>query len=396
MTPIDVCRLRANIWKLRLLTLLRNALFILPAFVPLLTDIGLSFTQILSSQAIFAAAMVVFELPSGYFADRLGRARSLLLGSILSFLAFGSYLFVESFAEVVLLEIALAAALALKSGADDALLYDSLLALGREKEYTRIAGWQNGAFNAAEVMGALAGGLLLGISLYAPFWVQLLPLAGAILLAASLVEAPQTKESGPHLAALQKIWRIAFTASPAVRWLMIYGGLVSGCTLAAFWLSQQTLQFAQIPLVWLGAATAGLRLVAMLASFAAGWLEQRLGAQLSLLGQFVLAPLGLLLAGLVPAGFAIFCFALPQFVFGFGYPVLRHAIQRVAPSSLRASILSVQSLLFRLVFAVAGPVIGLASDSFGLPTALVLAGVGFLAASGFAAWRLHQHGVDAA
>jgi MFS family permease len=35
------------------------------------------------SQALFGVAVVVFELPSGYLADRIGRRRSLLIGATL-------------------------------------------------------------------------------------------------------------------------------------------------------------------------------------------------------------------------------------------------------------------------------------------------------------------------
>ena len=46
---------------------------VIPVFVPLLQGYGLSMTQVLQTQAMFALTVAVLEVPSGYFADLCGR-----------------------------------------------------------------------------------------------------------------------------------------------------------------------------------------------------------------------------------------------------------------------------------------------------------------------------------
>lgn len=46
-------------------------------------QIGMSLTDVMLLQAVFSLAVVLFEFPSGYFADRVGYQRSLLVGTVL-------------------------------------------------------------------------------------------------------------------------------------------------------------------------------------------------------------------------------------------------------------------------------------------------------------------------
>ena len=51
----------------------------------------MSLADIMILQALFGVAVVVFEFPSGYLADRIGRRRSLLIGASLSIVGWLAY-----------------------------------------------------------------------------------------------------------------------------------------------------------------------------------------------------------------------------------------------------------------------------------------------------------------
>ena len=74
--------MRGNLPRIYAFRFLRDFLLIMPAIVPVYRSCGLDATQILLVQAIFSAASLLFEVPSGYLADVLGRRRALLIGAV--------------------------------------------------------------------------------------------------------------------------------------------------------------------------------------------------------------------------------------------------------------------------------------------------------------------------
>jgi hypothetical protein len=91
---------------------------------------------------------------------------------------------------------------------------------------------------------------------------------------------------------------------------------------------------------------------------------------------FVIAA-GVLALGVLNSVAGIFLFALTGFAGAVTTPLIERNILRQAPGSVRATILSVDSLLFRISLGLVGPVIGLIADRFDLPVAFIVVGLGF-------------------
>jgi Major Facilitator Superfamily. len=110
--------------------------------IPIITlfwkdQIGMSLADIMVLQAIFGLAVVLFEFPSGYVADRVGYRWSLLVSTALLMAGWLLYTRAESFWAVAVAETILGAASAFMSGADRALLWVSLDGASRTAQYTR-------------------------------------------------------------------------------------------------------------------------------------------------------------------------------------------------------------------------------------------------------------------
>lgn len=69
-----------------------------------------------------------------------------------------------------------------------------------------------------------------------------------------------------------------------------------------------------------------------------------------------------------------FCF-IQQFVRGFSSTIIADYINKLTDSSMRATILSVQSLVGKLIYAVILPIVGWVADVYTLIQALVLVGI---------------------
>ena len=113
--------------------------FIIPVWVAFERQY-LTFTQMSLIDGIRQLVVLVSQLPTGAFADIFGRRVSIVIGNIINMIG----LFAMAFATT---GTAIAAALITRgigdgfvSGADTALLYDSLKEMGREHEFTKIRG----------------------------------------------------------------------------------------------------------------------------------------------------------------------------------------------------------------------------------------------------------------
>ncbi len=66
--------LTINIKTIYLMGFFHSFMVVIPVFVPLVQGFGLSMAQVLQTQALFAATVALFEVPSGYVADHDGIA----------------------------------------------------------------------------------------------------------------------------------------------------------------------------------------------------------------------------------------------------------------------------------------------------------------------------------
>ncbi len=121
-----------------------NSRFYYPVFTILFLDFGLTVAQFSILNAVWAATIVLAEVPSGALADIIGRKRLLVFATatmiveigIISFIPKGnpSLIFMVFLVNRVLSGLAEAAA----SGADEAIAYDSLAAKGDPDQWGRV------------------------------------------------------------------------------------------------------------------------------------------------------------------------------------------------------------------------------------------------------------------
>ena len=152
----------------------------------------LTLAEVVALEAVYYLAVVVAEVPSGYFSDRFGRRRTLLLSSAALILSYLFFLSGATFWVFAMGQVLLAASLAFRSGSDTSLLYESLTALDRAREYgDREAKAGQYGFIATAV-AALAGGLAASVNLSWAYWISL------VTAFAMLFVVQQFSEPGAH------------------------------------------------------------------------------------------------------------------------------------------------------------------------------------------------------
>ena len=382
--------LEGNVLKLAALRFLCWMHFMSAVIIPFFREWGrLSFVQIFALQTWFMLMSFLMEVPTGAVADRFGRKVSVTCGAFLlaaASLLYGSF---PHLAVFVVAEAVFAVAVSLISGADEALAYDSLLAVGREGEASRVMARLEAAKLAGILAGALVGSVvasLLGVRW--PMLLQAFPLGLSGLIALALVEPPREKREaaagGGYLRLLSGGLH-HFRTAPELRALAIDQVACSTVAWLVIWLYQLQLARVGVPLAAFGVvhAAMGLGQIAFLSRVAR--VERAVGgrARLARLTALVpaLAMLGLAAATGIAASVALIVAAATA---GLGRPPLFSGpVNRLIPSEQRATVLSAVSAARTLSVALVYPAVGAMLDR-SLVAALLFVGVLGLAAAAFA------------
>jgi MFS family permease len=153
--------------------------FWLPILYFYLTQVkGFSVIETTFLMGLQEFALIFLELPTGVIADKISRRFSVMLGYIITSLPFILLPFTTSFGVAIVIFIFKAVGKALGSGADSALLYDTLIDLKRTDEYKQIKTKSVAIMMAVATFAMLVGGWMgeqgyFGLTFYIPFLLQL-------------------------------------------------------------------------------------------------------------------------------------------------------------------------------------------------------------------------------
>ncbi len=372
--------LHHNIWKLYVLKALRWMLLIMPVLIPFFQENGLDMQDILILQAAFSVSLIVFEVPSGYIADVGGRKLTLVIGSAIGAAAFVLYATAYTFYEFLLVELLLGIGGSLISGADNALLYDTLLELERKEQFQKYAGRLGSVGNFSEGIAAIIGGELALISLRTPLYVEAVLMVLTVPVAFALVE-PARHEIANRESRFTSILRIvqyALHGHAEVKWLILYSSLVGLSTFVVVWFVQPYFQMVDLPLRYFGIGWAVLNFSVGVFALMAYRVEGLIGRRWSLIFFIFLSSLAYLLLSQFQTLWALPILFIFSLVRGINGPVLNDYVNRLVSSDIRATVLSVKNLVGRLMFVIIGPAIGWVNDTYSLGTALFISGVAFL------------------
>ncbi len=371
----------ANTIQLYLIKIAKWFNLVMPIVVLFYQDNGLNMSQIFLLKSVYSIAMVAAELPSGYLADVWGCRRTLLLGAILGTIGIIIYSISSGFTSFLGAEIVLGIGFSFVSGADSAMLYDSLKVNNREDEYIKYEGRITSAGNFAEALAGVAGGLLATISLRTPYYFQIF-IAAIAIPAAFFLKEPQHVQERVQLKMKEILSIVKLTYQQVeMRSAILISSFTGAATLTYAWFVQPYFEQAGVPVSVFGILWTMLNLSAGVFSMFSYRVERWLGKRNTLLLIVIFLSAGFILTSLETGlvGIAIlFGFYMAR---GIATPVLKDYINQYTDSKVRATILSVRNFEIRIIFAVIGPILGYLTDTFSLQTAMLVAGIVYLFAA---------------
>ena len=371
-----------NIPRLYLIKISKWFNMVMPIMLLFYKSNGLGSYELFVLKAIYSVAVVVMEIPSGWMADVWGRKKTLILGSILGSLGFLIYSFSYDFWAFVAAEIVLGIGLSFISGADSALLYDSLKADNRTDKYTREEGRITSAGNFAEAIAGVVSGLLVYFSLRTPFYFQFGVAALAIPAAFTLIEPKVHAVEHVHsIRKLIKNIKNSLVSNTNLRVAILLSALTGTATLTFAWLVQPFFVAIGLPEELFGIFWTALNLSVGISSVFAYKVELFLGKRRSVLVVIVLLSLGYFFAGISISYYGFVFLFLFYLVRGLATPIFKNYINLYTDSEVRATMLSVRNFIIRMAFAGIGPLLGWITDNVSLNKAFLLAGIIYIVAA---------------
>ncbi len=380
----DDVRLSRDLQLFHVYRLLSTSYLFLPVLITFFVSRGLDFLHIALLNSVYALTAIIFEVPTGALADRFGRCRAMMLGSLLMAIGCVVDFNGRDFWTFALGEGLLALGMTLTSGADSAYLYDLLLACGKEHEYRR----HEGSATAAKLLGAaaalVAGGFVGRASPAATYATTACVCAAAALVAMMMREPPIRRDDDSDFLHGMAHAARAVVARPPLLFAV-------GFSVLLFTLLRMGQNYLYQP--YLGAAgfgTVGIGIVLAVLSVIGAVAAQRIESVRRRLGETGLVwamPLALAVSYFVLGRFVaiwgVALLAVQSIVNGIYSPFSKELLNReIADSGQRATVLSVESMGRRLAFGAFAPVAGVLIDAHGLNAALYLcAGAGLVGAS---------------
>lgn len=367
---------RKNIPFLYIIKISKWFNLVMPVIVLFYQENGMGMSEIFLLKSIYSLSIVSLEIPSGWMADSWGRKKTLLIGSILGAIGFLIYSLTHGFWMFAIAEIVLGAGHSFVSGADSALLYDSLKSSGRSKDYLKHEGRVTSAGNFAEAFAGIVSGFLAAISLQTPFYFQFFVAASAIPASIMLIE-PGIKVS-KHLGSFKnrlKHIQLKLLGNENLRISIMLSATTGTATLTFAWLVQPFFQEINLPVKYFGMMWTLLNLTAGISSVYSHWFEKFFGRHFTFLLLIVLIFSGYLFTGFLMTWTGLIFLFYFYFIRGIAGPVFKNYINQFTESEMRATILSSRDFAIRINFAVIGPILGWITDYYSLKSAFLTAGI---------------------
>lgn len=327
-------------------------------------------------ESVVLCICVFLDIPSGALADIIGRRKTIIIGRV--FLLGSAFFFatMSNPLEAWVGNILWAIGFSMQSGADTALLYDTLRECDRQSEYKRVEGQAVGSRFLLVAFCSLATGFLANIHLRLPLYLSI-PFILISLVASFFWKEPIRighYSMRKQLNVLKQGGTFVLR-SVEVRWMVGFAALIATTSKLWFFTYNPYFELVGIKIVQYGIIFFLLNVVAWFSSHYAYKLENYIGEGKSIVGMILCVGVPILIMGLIPIWPFAYLVLIQNVVRGSMRPFVGDYMNRHIETDVRATVLSVQSSASNLVAIVGLAGFGFFIAHFNLPHSLTILGL---------------------
>ncbi|MGE5474299.1 MAG: MFS transporter [Ignavibacteriales bacterium] len=355
--------LKLNLFKIYLFKFFVGFHLFAGVLIPFFTDWGkISFTQIMILQSWYMFWIFVFEIPTGAVADYLGRKQSLIIGCFAILLGITFYSLIPNFYLFLLGEFFWALSSALFSGADSALVYDTLKKYGREEDSKKVMGRIDSIFLVSIAISSPIGSIIgATLDLRMPTLLMLIPFSLALITALTMEEPVFKQEIKKRkYSEIVKVSVKILSRNRVLKILAVDMIFIQIMGYFMFWLQQPMLKQSGINMAYWGFSQVAFVMSQVIVMSNYTFLEKILGSKKNLI--FYGSLIGGLAYILGALNHSVPATLISIYLIG-GFLVTRKTLMisymnKYIPSSERATVLSTISMINSLALAVINPLFG--------------------------------------
>jgi MFS family permease len=371
-----------NIYKLYLIIFFHN---LIPAYVIerlFWEQRGMTVLMVVQCEIIYAVSIVIFEIPTGVFADKFGRKPLLVIGAVLSVFEFILLQFACDFWAFALVVFLAGISSACTSGAYNALLYDSLASVKKQSSFEKMVGRMNSLDLIGAMIAALSGSVLAkyyGFELN--YILSAFSMFIAFLFTILLREPPRTKLEIRQSTKLKsfisyiKVSLLFFKSNPKLVTILINAMGIGACItyLDEFW--QLYLDEAGFSVLFFGVFSACISLARVPGNILAASLLTYFKAESIIHFILALTTICFFATAIFPGVFGLLTIIVIFIGSGVIDPVVTGYLHHQGSSDIRATIESFQSLIESVITFSVGIGFGMISSHFSVISGFIFLGV---------------------
>lgn len=345
--------------------------FFSPIIVLFWQQNGLSMTQIMLLQSVYAIGVSILELPTGAFADYFGKKRSLLLGALFWVVGCFWYGSSHTFWQFVLGELLVGVGSAFFSGADRAYLHQVLAQEGQENTFKKVEGKARGIIQIAQGIGSIIGGFLASISL--GFTIIATGVVNIISFG-TIVSFPPIKEQKQSSIGYVQIIKesiVLIYHHKELLWLTLFFAVFYALVWPLQFYAQVYLKVINLPVYQFGIAYFLFNLIAAFFLQFTHEVEMKVKKYVYTLLTISIV-LALILCGLFQTIFLIPVWSVFIIANFMNQTIISSRVLAIIPHQKAATVLSFQSLVRRIIYAAIIPFLGYLSDMYTLKSTLLI------------------------
>jgi MFS family permease len=365
----------------RLYQLFNGIVFTGPIWAVYLLSRGLSLAEFGLVEASLHVGMLAAQIPTGALADAVGRRKLLVAGGFFAAAAELGYVYAPTFGLICLAGAVHGVAFAMRTGSDEAYLFDALAHDDAHEKFPRMLGGMWAVFQFAGAISFLLGGIIATVwSRPAAFWLTAISALIASGIALQLPDDARGKARHSVRVAvdgLRALGRAPRLAALTLAWSMFWASLTSAWYYAAPLFSERGASDAL-----LGFALGAGMLAGAGCSWLGGRIADRVPLTLSVGAVTAGAALGMALGPVAPG------LALPVLLITvvggaaeLVYATLSTYLQHNTRSAYRATSMSIAEALFSIQMLWLFPLVGYLCGNRGYEQGYLLCAV-VLAVSG--------------
>lgn len=363
-------KIRSNIWKLYAYWFCHSLIFAYVIERLYWAERGITVQQVVYTEIIYAATVIILEVPSGALADKWSRKNMLIINAVLHFIEFLMLIFANRFWHFALIVFLSGIGKAMSSGTSNAILYDSLKLINEEDKFEKLLGRVNFFDYSSSLIGALVGSYVAyRAGLVSVYWLSLISVGISIFVAISITEPKiitQIDKEEVHYLGIVKNAYSFLKNEPIIRFILLLGIIIGASMVYVdeFW--QIYISEIKIPVIYFGVIS-GIR---SLSSSVFGIIAYRIKKWFSYRTIFTatlfIYAAALILTGYVKNIFGLIPLAAAFSVFGVIEPLVSGYLHHRTDSSCRATVESFQSLVYRGFSIIIGLAFGFLSTNYSI------------------------------